>query len=163
MKGKALKRRTAGHTTLYDVGNAPIIWFFYGGPGLVIGAIVDFFWNLLVLTAGLWYLRPPATSTMENTVPSFTMERKMNYCFFITLLGIPIEFAYLMLVGMLEPIHIILQILLMVVPIGLLWLANYLLSKSYLKLDRRQATIIASIMAFFTAPWLLLILLNVLL
>ena len=43
-------------------------------------------------------------------------------------------------------------------PIGLLWLSNYLLSRYFLKLDNRQAATVAAIMAVLTAPWLVLVL-----
>ena len=84
----------------------------------------------------------------------------MLYAVFITLIGIPINAVYAGLAWnwSWEPrINITFQVLLMIMPIVLLWLANYLLSRYFLKLDKRQAATVAAIMAVLTAPWLMLV------
>ena len=84
----------------------------------------------------------------------------MLYALFITLIGIPINAVYAGVAWSWswEPvINIPLQVLLMVMPLGLLWLANYLLCKYFLRLDNRQAATVAAIMAVLTAPWLMLV------
>jgi len=138
-------------------------FFFYlllAVGGIFLGLIFDYLWNWLVLTVALWHPRSPADSTAERAVQSVTIGRRMLYAVFITLIGIPINAVY---AGVAwnwswEPrINITLQVLLLIMPIGLLWLANYLLSKYYLKLDNRQAATVAAIMAVLTAPWLMLV------
>jgi hypothetical protein len=153
--------RIKGTTTLYDMGGG--FFFFYlflAIGGIFLGLLFDYLWNWLVLTVALWRPRNAADSTVEERAPVGTMGRRMLYAVFITLIGIPINLVYAGIAWnwSWEPrINVILQVLLMAMPIGLLWLANYLLSRYYLKLDNRQASTVAVIMAVLTAPWLMLV------
>jgi hypothetical protein len=161
MNGKDTAGRITGSTTLHDMGGG--FFFFYlllAVGGIFLGLIFDYLWNWLVLTVALWHPRSPADSTAERAVQSVTIGRRMLYAVFITLIGIPINAVYAGLAWSWswEPrINITFQVLLMVMPIGMLWLANYLLSRYFLKLDKRQAATVAAIMAVLTAPWLMLV------
>lgn len=161
MNGKDTAGRITGSTTLHDMGGG--FFFFYlllAVGGIFLGLIFDYLWNWLVLTVALWHPRSPADSTAERAVQSVTIGRRMLYAVFITLIGIPINAVYAGLAWnwSWEPrINITFQVLLMIMPIVLLWLANYLLSRYFLKLDKRQAATVAAIMAVLTAPWLMLV------
>lgn len=161
MNGKGQTKQGAGHTTLYDFGIGPLFYFLFAVGGFFLGLILDYLWNWLVLTVALWRPRGSAGPTAEITIPRVIIGRRMLYAVFITLIGIPINVLYAGIAWnwSWEPrINIALQVLLMIMPIGLLWLGNYLLSRYFLKLDNRQAVTVAAIMAVLTAPWLLLIL-----
>lgn len=145
--------------TLYDVGGMILVWLFFGLP---LGIIFDYFWNLLVLSLSLPRLLKGGTSSTPLT--SVSKGKRFAYCFFITVLGFVIDWAYfeltwdvglgktqLWLPAMGQP----LQLILLVMPMIMLWVVNFALAYSYLKLERRKASILGVIMAFFTAPWLL--------
>ena len=145
--------------TLYDAGGFILIWIFFGLP---LGIIFDYLWNFLVLWIALPRLQRKAI-TNANAAPA-SGRRKAVYCLIITILGFLIDWAYFEMTwdmgfgksqfwypAMGQP----LQIVLIVVPIVLLWLANFALSYSYLRLERRKSIILGGIMALFTAPWVL--------
>jgi hypothetical protein len=145
--------------TLYDAGGLILVWLFFGLP---VGIIFDYFWNLLVLSVSL--PRLPRSANSNPGVVSISKGRRFAYCFFITALGVVIDWAYLELtwdVGLgrgqlwAPAMSMPLQLALLIVPMIMLGLVNFALSYSFLKLERRQAIILGSIMAFFTAPWLL--------
>jgi len=160
MNSKQKTGRTLGSTTLYDFGFGPVFYFVFFAGAIVIGVMLDYLWNWLVLTVALWSPWRPADSAAAGMLRSVTMGRRMLYALFITLIGIPINAVYAGLAWnwSWEPrIDVTFQVLLMLMPIGLLWLANYLLSRYFLKLDKRQASTVAVIMAVLTAPWLMLV------
>ena len=145
--------------TLYDAGGFILVWIFFGLP---LGIIFDYLWNLLVLWIALPRLQQKTVATTDAA--SVSGRRKAAYCLFITILGFLIDWAYFEMTwdmgfgksqfwypAMGQP----LQILLIVVPIILLWLANFALSYAYLRLERRKSFILGGIMAVFTAPWVL--------
>ena len=68
---------------LYDVGGAIILVFL----GIPFGSVFDYLWNLLVLSLAL--PRLPGELKME-----ISKSRRLAFCFFITLLGIIIDWAY---------------------------------------------------------------------
>ena len=152
-------------TTVYDVGGLILVWIFFGLP---LGIIFDYFWNLLVLSLTLPRLLGSAASnpeSMSSGTENITRGRKLSCCFFITLLGVLIDWAYFEMTWYVsigsrtqawEPaVGMVSQFALLLVPMVMLGLVNFALSYSYLKLERRQAIILGAIMAFFTAPWLL--------
>ena len=161
MNVRTPEKQATGSTTLYDFSYGPMFYYLFAtGGALVLGLIIDYVWNWLVLSVALWHPRSPADSSAEETAPAGTMGRRMLYALFITLIGIPINAMYAVVAWgwSLEPvINMPLQVPLMLMPIGLLWLANYLLSRYFLKLDNRQSATVAAMMAFFTAPWLMLV------
>ncbi len=151
-----LRKKTV---TLYDAGGLILVWFFFGLP---VGIIFDFFWNLLVFSVSL--PRLPRSGTSNPGAPNISKGKRTAYCFFITVLGVIIDWGYFELTwdvglgrgqlwapAMSQPV----QIVLIIIPMIMLWLVNFALSYSYLKLERKQAVILGVIMAFFTAPWLL--------
>lgn len=158
-------------TTVYDAGGLILVWIFFGLP---LGIIFDYFWNLLVLTLALPRLpkgsfsNPASNATVAPRIGEVTKNQRLLYCFFVTILGGLIDWAYFEMtwyVGMgtrtqvWEPaMGMALQFILLLVPMIMLGLVNFALSYSYLKLERKQAVILGVLMAFFTAPWLLPIL-----
>jgi hypothetical protein len=145
--------------TLYDAGGLILVWLFFGLP---LGVIFDYIWNLIVIIVALPLLL--RDDRMNPGAISVGKGKKAAYCFFITIMGIVIDLAYFEMTwdmglsktqvwypSMGQPV----QILLILVPITMLWLANFALSYSFLKMERKPAAIFAGIMAFFTAPWLL--------
>jgi hypothetical protein len=88
----------------------------------------------------------------------------LAYCLFITLLGIVIDWAYFELTwdthfgktGIWIPaMSQALQFVWLLLPMVMIWLVNFALAYSFLKMERRQSIVLGAIMAFFTAPWLL--------
>lgn len=145
--------------TLFDAGGMILVWLFLGLP---IGIVFDYFWNLLVLSVSLPRLLRGGISNPD--MMNIGKGKRFVYCFFITILGFIIDWAYFELTwnvslgktqlwvpAMGQP----LQLILLVVPMIMLWLVNFALSYAFLKLERKQAVILGAIMAFFTAPWLL--------
>ena len=106
-----------------------------------------------------WIGRLPGDIKVETT-----KSRKLAYCFFITLLGVIIDWAYFELTW---DTHFArsavwapatsqaLQFAWLLLPMIMIFLVNAALSYSYLKLERRLAIIFGVIMGLFTAPWLL--------
>lgn len=145
--------------TLYDGGSFILVWVFFGLP---VGIIADYLWNLLVLWVSL--PRLPWSADANPDTLNINKGKKLAYSFFVTLLGIAIDWAYLELTWdvdlgkrqlwvplMNQP----LQLVMLLVPMIMLWLVNFALSYSFLKLEKKQAVILGAIMAFFTAPWIL--------
>jgi len=140
--------------TIYDAGGLIVLLVLFGVP---FGSVFDYLWNLIVFSIALLFL--PAEN---NSKPS--KGKRLLYCFFITLLGIIIDWAYLELTwdtdfgktGIWIPAMTqALQLVWLLLPMVMLWLANFALSYAYLKLEKKQAVIIGVVMAIFTAPWLL--------
>jgi hypothetical protein len=139
---------------LYDAGGVFFFLIFFGIP---LGSIVDYLWNLIVLSLAL--PRLPG----ENKIKIST-GRRLAYCFFITVLGFIIDWAYFELTWDTEwgksavwapAMSQALQLLWLLLPMVMIGLVNAALSYSYLKLERGQAVILGAVMGFFTAPWLL--------
>jgi len=137
---------------LYDVGGAIILVFL----GIPFGSVIDYLWNLLVLSAALPLLPGDKIKVSKG--------RRLAYCFFITVLGLVIDWAYFELTWdthfaksatCLPAMSQTLQFVWLLLPMVMIFLVNAALSYAYLKLDRRQAIIFGAIMGFFTAPWLL--------
>ena len=140
--------------TLYDAGGVFILIFLFGIP---FGSVFDYLWNLLVFSVGLRYLSRKAEIDIGKG-------RRLAYCFFITILGLIIDWAYFELTwdmhlaksanwipAMSQP----LQLAWLLMPIVMIGLVNAALSYAYLKLDRKQAIILGAVMGIFTAPWIL--------
>jgi len=139
---------------LYDAGGIIILVVLFGIP---FGTIFDYFWNLLVISLAL--PRLPGETRIK-----ISKSRRLAYCFFITALGIVIDWAYFELTwdthfgksAVWAPaIPQALQFVWLLLPMAMIFLCNAALSYSYLKLERRQAVIFGAAMGFFTAPWLL--------
>jgi hypothetical protein len=139
---------------LYDAGGVIIAVLFFGIP---FGTVFDYLWNLLVLSIAL----PRLPGGKEIAIDK---GKRLAYCFFITVLGIIIDWAYFELTwdtdfgksAIWSPaISQALQFVWLLLPMVMIFLVNAALSYSYLKLERRQAIVFGAVMGFFTAPWLL--------
>ena len=138
---------------LYDAGGVIIAVLFFGIP---FGSVFDYFWNLLVLSIALPRLPGDKIKIGKG--------RRFAFCFFITLLGIVIDWAYFELTWDTDfgksavwapAMSQALQFVWLLLPMVMIWLVDAALAYSYLKLERRQAIIFGAIMGIFTAPWLL--------
>jgi hypothetical protein len=139
---------------VYDFGGVIFAVIFFGIP---FGTVFDYLWNLLVVSIAL--PRLPG-----NTKIKLTKGKRLAYCFFITVLGIIIDWAYFELTWDTDfgksaiwapAMSQALQFVWLLLPMVMIFLVNAALSYSYLKLERRQALIFGAIMGIFTAPWLL--------
>ncbi len=169
---------TKNSTSLYDAGGGYLVFFLFGIP--VVGSIADGIWNYIVLTLTLWPLkkRVEVEKSVETKVGSqqWFLERKSEittgdrivYTFIITVAGVIIDAVYFFMVW--NPfkegddgswwearVDIGLQIALILLPITFLASVNYFLASRFLEINHKHSIIMASSMAFFTAPWLLLI------
>lgn len=145
-------------STSYSFSNTLWGWLF----GLPIGLIIGYFWNFLVLSLTLRHL--PANTHSQSDIEYIIKNKRTSFVLLITFLGIIISEAYrefiwdikLNEIALLVPaMSMQLQLVSLLVPMSMLGLVNFALAYSYLKLQQRQAMILAIIMAFFTAPWLL--------
>ena len=141
--------------TLYDAGGWALIFFVFGLPA-IFGSIIDYGWNLLVLHL-----------ILRRLSPGIKNPKKLIYALFITIIGFAIDWLYYRITWgeiwsdnlPIEPwfpvkgSHPWLEVATILAPMLALAVANYILSRLYLKLNARQAATFCSIMAFFTAPW----------
>jgi hypothetical protein len=148
--------------TLYDAGGFWLILVFFGLP---LGVIFDYFWNLLIFAIAL--PRLPGTNHVPIVV-TIGKGKKAVFIFFVTLLGMIIDWAYVELIWdigisiakspdiwvpvMGQP----LQLLAILIPIVMLWAVDAALAYAFLRLDRKPSVILGGLMAVFTAPWMLL-------
>ena len=147
-------KETKKTVRLYDVGGVIIAVLFFGIP---FGSIFDYLWNLLVLSLALPLL--PGDIKIE-----ISKGKRLAYCFFITALGIIIDWAYFELTWDTDfgksavwapAMPQALQFVWLLLPMVMIGLVNAAFSYSYLKLERRQTITFGAVMGFFTAPWLL--------
>ena len=142
-------------TTLYDFGGGLLLLAMFGMP---FGVIIDYLWNLVVLSLTLRRL-------IKITSDSLALRRIGPYAFFITVIGLLIDWGYHVLIWDVQrtlggittwvPMTSLAnQIALILLPMFLLLLANVALCIKYLKLERQPAIITGAVMAFFTSPWL---------
>jgi len=152
-KGAGMKEKGKS-IVLYDAGGVIIAVLFFGIP---FGIVFDYLWNLLALSVTL--PRLPGYTRIE-----ISKGRKLAYCFFITVLGIIIDWAYFELTWDTDfgrsavwapAMSQATQFVWLLLPMVMIFLVNAALSYSYLRLERQQAVIFGAIMGFFTAPWLL--------
>jgi hypothetical protein len=143
-------------TILYDAGGWFLIPMFFGG--VFLGVVVDYFWNYLILYLALRWQKI-----------SITRKRKFVYITIITAVGLLIDWLYyeltwgFLIIGSLRvpPVFEMwgtqpgLELSTILIPMALLWVANYLASRFYLHLDKKQASVVGLAMAVFTAPWLI--------
>lgn len=155
MNGELRKKST----TLYDVGGWFVIPFFFG-VGILVGVIIDYFWNYLVV-----YL------TLRRLDLIFPYGKKVIYCLMITAFGLFIDWLYYELAwGGLSvgPVRInaafpragsepVLEILTIVIPMVLIGSVNYIISRLFLRVNNREGLIVGIMMGVFTAPWLIIV------
>jgi hypothetical protein len=149
--------QTTGKTVkLQDAGGFIIGVIFLGLP---FGTLFDYLWNYLVLSIAL----PRVVGDPNYASLRFGCGRKLAYCFFITILGIVIDWAYFVLTWDVAfgktvwspTMSLPLQLLLLLLPMAMLSLVNFAISFAFLKLEFRQAITLGVVMGIFTAPWLI--------
>jgi hypothetical protein len=141
--------------TLYDVGGVFIIAAIIGLP---LGSIIDYLWNLAVLSNGLLFLGGPNPVKVSG-------RRRLVCAFFMTLLGLIIDWAYFELAwdtdfggrntAWIPAMSQGIQFVWLLLPMAMLALVNFALAYSFLKLDRKQSIIMGVVIGVLTAPWLL--------
>lgn len=154
-----IMQRAKRTITLYDAGGMILVWLFLGLP---IGIVFDYFWNLLVLSVSLPLVRKDRVSNPDKV--KISTGKNFIYCLFITVIGFIIDWAYFELTWNVSlgktqfwvpAMGQSLQLVLLLLPMIMLWMANFALFYAFLKLNRKQSLTLGAIMAFFTAPWLL--------
>ena len=146
--------------TLYDFGGGVLILALFGLP---FGIAIDYIWNRFVLSMTLPRL-PKRNQGIEQA-----RKRIDKYTLLITAMGLAIDWGYYVLIWdvirtgqgrniWVPTMNLSYQLLLITAPMLLLLSANFILSRSYLKLDQKQASITGAVMAVLTAPWIVAIL-----
>ena len=150
-KGTEKPKKTV---TLYDAGGGILLLMF----GVPFGIIIDYIWNRIVLSLTLRRL-------IKVPPDALALKRIGYYVFFITVIGLLIDWGYHVLIWDVQSItggitrwvpsmSFGAQMALILPTMLLLLVANIFLSIKYLKLERRPAQITGAMMAVFTAPWL---------
>lgn len=122
--------------------------------GELVAIAVNYTWNLLVLIVALTLLKQRSR---------FRAQELLGHTFLATLGGWLVDLAHVYLVFVILPSSPINQQRLlaagfsMLLPIGGIFLWNWLLSQLSLELPRRHAIIVGLLMGFLTAPWLVLL------
>jgi len=136
----------------YLIGN--LLLFLYSVPFMI---TVGFLWYLLVLSLFMLFL--PAKAKLINK------RDKYNFAFLIAVLSSFIDFAYRRLIWYDEFSHppeplinFAFQLALILVPMFLYFLSSSTLSRSTLKMDKRQSVILGLTIALLNTSWLELIL-----
>jgi len=145
--------------TLYDVGGW-ILFPFLFGVGIVVGIIIDYFWNYFIFHLSL--------RRLDLIIP---LGRKIIYCLIITALGLFIDWLYYgitwgsLSVGPIRNTPVfpragsepVLEISTILIPLILIALVNYIVSRLFLKVTNREGLVISIMMGVFTAPWLIIV------
>jgi len=144
--------------TLYDAGGWYLLPILLGIP--VVGVVLDYFWNYLVLFLGLRWLHITVST-----------KRKLIYCAIATGIGLLIDWlyyeitwGYLYLGNLRVPpmfarwgTEPVLEFSTILLPMAVLMAVNYAASRLYLRVNSKQAVVVGAIMGFFTAPWLIVV------
>ncbi len=139
---------------LYDAGGVFLLLALFGIP---FGSILDYIWNFVVFGVTLRFL--PGGN--EKPIGHW---KKLAFCFFVTLLGVVIDWAYLELAWdtdfgkyalWLPAVPLGLQLVGLLLPMAMIALVNFALAYAFLSMERKQAAIIGGAMGVFTTPWLL--------
>lgn len=141
--------------TLHDVGGWYLLPIFLGIP--VVGVVLDYLWNYMVLVLGLRWLHI-----------SVSTKRKHIYCAIVTGSGLLIDWLYVITWDVLNPgnprgplgftrweTETFWGFLTILVPMAVLVVVNYAVSRLYLRVNSKQAIVLGAIMGLFTAPWLI--------
>ena len=141
---------------LYDAGGWFLMGAFFGV--VLVGVVLDYFWNYLII-----YL----TLRWKHIIIS--TKRKYIYCVIITALGLLIDWLYYeltwgtLVLGNLRVSAIFpragvqpgLELATILMPMVILGVVNFALSRIYLQLSSKQAAVLGAMMGVFTAPWLI--------
>lgn len=151
--------KRAGSVTLYDGGGWYLAVIFLSIPAFL-GSLIDYGWNFLVLHLAL-----------KRLSLAFKASKKLIYTLLITIIGFVIDWVYYSIFWKenwgewwpCEPLfpardpNPYLVLISILVPMLLIALSNYVLTRLYLKLEMRQAVIVGAAMGVFTAPWIIII------
>ena len=153
-------RQTGGYqksTVLHDVGGWWLIFTVMGVVGLI-GVVLDYFWNYLVLYVTLHW--------QHISIPA---RRKLLFCLIITPLGLFIDWLYYeftwgtLVWGSLRVSaafpqpgeQLGLEVSTILIPMVAIGVVNFGVSRVYLRLSSKQAAVLGAVMGVFTAPWLI--------
>ena len=142
--------------TLHDAGGWYLIPIIFGIP--VVGVVLDYFWNFLVLFLSLKWLRISASTG-----------QKFIYCAIVPGGGLVIDIVYYAIVWGVFEFDLwrghpdsarwgtgpVLEFITILIPIAFIIALNYAVSRLYLHVNSKQAVILGAIMGLFTAPWLI--------
>jgi len=156
--------RQEGSVTLYDMGFGP--WLFFALPSLLlVGFILDYLWNLIVLSVALAVIRKlsvsglsGATLDQPTALGKISWRRRLAYCLIVTAVGLGIGVIWFTL-DLLPiptlPSPVLSPLLLLPLAMAALGIVNSVLSQRFFRLKRKQAASFGVAMGVFTAPWLL--------
>ena len=142
---------------LYDAGGWFLIAVFL--PGAFFGVALDYLWNYLILSI---------TLRLQH-INSISSESKTVYSVIITAFGLLIDWLYyeftwgtLVVWGLRVPAVFPrpgtkpgLELVTILIPMALIGVVNYFVSRLRLHLNAKSALLVAGVMAVFTAPWLI--------
>ena len=149
-----MNKKHKASISLYDAGGGIILFIVLGIP---VGIILDYLLNFAVLTLTL-----RAIHHTEKT----TLGRRLFYSLIATIVGLTIDVIYLVIRQAFTHEDFIatapkwlgsptIAFALLPIPLVLIFLANWILSSTFLKLERKYALIVGLTMAIFTTPWVL--------
>lgn len=141
---------------LYDAGGWFLVAIFSGIYFL--GLALDYLWNYLVVSL-----------TLKRLHINIVIKRKFVYCLIITIIGLCIgwiyyelTWGYLVLHKLRQPplfpdpgAQPVLEFTTILIPMALLMVLYFFLSRLFFWLNIRQAIIFSTVTGFFTAPWLI--------
>ena len=140
----------------YDAGGRLLTAIYYGGT--LLGVVFNYFWNYLILYLALRWQKI-----------SITRKRRFVYTAIITAVGLLIDGLYYeftwgtLIIGRLRVPAIIerpglnpgLELSTILIPMALIGVVNYFVSRLYLHLDKKHALVVGLAMGVFTAPWVM--------
>lgn len=143
-------------SSLYDAGGWYLIAIYFGE--ILLRVVFNYSWNYLIL-----YL------ALRRQKIIITRKRRFIYTVIITAIGLLIDGLYYeltwgtIIIGSLEVPAIIqrpglnpgLELITILIPMALIGVVNYLVSRFYLHLDKKHALVVGSAMGIFTAPWVM--------
>ena len=159
--------------TLYDGGG----WFFFAaviGLPFILGSIIDFAWNYLVLHFTISSLKSNGGTESVDSSPDRYTSNKGQFIgtIFITIIGFVIDYIYYnvfwgeILAGAphipVDPLfskvgaNKALELASILAPMAAIALMTFILSRLFFRLKTGQAVILGTVMGFFTAPWLII-------
>jgi len=134
-----------------------LIFLVFAPIFIVFGFVADYLWNLIVLVVTRRFIGVVAS-------PQYAKRNVFMYCLFATLAGLATDLVYYF--GISVPIINYLELPLwetrviagvsLLVPIILISLANFAMSRRYFGLTRRQAWTIGISMGVLTTPYMLI-------
>lgn len=143
-------------SSLYDAGGRFWAAIYYGGT--VLGVVFNYFWNYLILYLALRWQKI-----------SIIRKRRFVYTAIITAVGLLIDALYyeltwgFLVIGSLRVPPLFerpglnpgLELSTILIPMALIGVVNYFVSRLHLHLGKKQASVAGLAMGVFTAPWIM--------